>query len=71
MPHFRIYLQSMQLHLDRLVISQNSQVNCPLCQGDVEKLHVDLRDSESGLGQLKPRRLSAPCARVAAKSIDS
>lgn len=38
MPIFEYTCNRCNYTFDRLVINQNSQVNCPLCQGDVKKL---------------------------------
>jgi putative FmdB family regulatory protein len=38
MPIFEYNCEHCSYTFDRLVINQNSQVNCPLCQGEVKKL---------------------------------
>jgi len=38
MPIFEYTCDRCNYTFDRLVINQNSPVNCPLCQGDVKKL---------------------------------
>jgi putative FmdB family regulatory protein len=38
MPIFEYNCQHCSYTFDRLVINQNTQVNCPLCQGEVKKL---------------------------------
>jgi putative FmdB family regulatory protein len=38
MPIFEYNCEHCKYTFDRLVINQNTQVNCPLCQGEVKKL---------------------------------
>lgn len=38
MPIFEYRCEHCNYTFDRLVLNQNSQVNCPLCQGEVKKL---------------------------------
>jgi len=38
MPIFEYSCDRCNYTFDRLVISRNSPVNCPLCQGEVKKL---------------------------------
>jgi putative FmdB family regulatory protein len=38
MPIFEYNGEHCNYNFDKLVISQDAQVNCPLCRGDVKKL---------------------------------
>ncbi len=38
MPIFEYNCEHCSYTFDRLVINHNTQVNCPLCQGEVKKL---------------------------------
>lgn len=38
MPIFEYNCEHCNYNFDKLVIGQDAQVNCPLCQGDVKKL---------------------------------
>ena len=38
MPIYEYTCEHCNYHFDRLVSSQNTKVNCPLCQGEVQKL---------------------------------
>jgi putative FmdB family regulatory protein len=38
MPIFEYRCEHCNYTFDRLVLNQNSQVQCPLCQGEVKKL---------------------------------
>jgi putative FmdB family regulatory protein len=54
MPIFEYNCDRCNYTFDRLVISQNSEVNCPLCQGEVKKLMSTFAVQSRGSGTRSP-----------------